>query len=593
MKHKILSIIAAAAAVLGAAACTDLLEQDKPVEIAMSIAVQPDSLEVKAEGDAVSFTFNAPDYWFASCPADWVTIDPASGKPGDATITVKAAQNTGLARSAMVTVTSKTQRGQFKIKQAAWPYSASAWSLSGTINGGSAVAMADQGDGLVWKAAKVAFHAGEAFKLKMGTVTLGLEGALSVADAAYIGKVKKDGSNIVLPENGYWDITLDLNNWTITAELADRFNWTMVGTINGSDWTEDFAMAADDAKLVWTATKIAYNPGEEFKFRMDGLDAFSLGLDGALAADAEAEDTFNGNLKSDGANITLPEEGYWTLTLNLNDNTLKAVLVERFPQVHEGVYWENDDPEGHGGVSWNGVYRFGLKGNDGNNECITTFPEEVWTKIKTKPFYLVFAPAGDWYQVQVTDGWWSANWNVIQPGNELLKDNGDGTLTLKIDFSGNADFVAGLDQKHLLFTGEGYTPLGLYPENTWENDDPEGHGAVSWSGQYRFGLEGNDGNNECITTFPQSIWDKLKTSTFYLTFAPGGDWYQVQVTTGWWSSNWKVLQPGDELLVDNGDGTLTATINVSDNADFVSLLDAQHLLFTGEGYTPLKIQLIR
>ena len=593
MKHKILSIIAAAAAVLGAAACTDLLEQDKPVEIAMSIAVQPDSLEVKAEGDAVSFTFNAPDYWFASCPVDWVTIDPASGKPGDATITVKAAQNTGLARSAMVTVTSKTQRGQFKIKQAAWPYSASAWSLSGTINGGSAVAMADQGDGLVWKAAKVAFHAGEAFKLKMGTVTLGLEGALSVADAAYIGKVKKDGSNIVLPENGYWDITLDLNNWTITAELADRFNWTMVGTINGSDWTEDFAMAADDAKLVWTATKIAYNPGEEFKFRMDGLDAFSLGLDGALAADAEAEDTFNGNLKSDGANITLPEEGYWTLTLNLNDNTLKAVLVERFPQVHEGVYWENDDPEGHGGVSWNGVYRFGLKGNDGNNECITTFPEEVWTKIKTKPFYLVFAPAGDWYQVQVTDGWWSANWNVIQPGNELLKDNGDGTLTLKIDFSGNADFVAGLDQKHLLFTGEGYTPLGLYPENTWENDDPEGHGAVSWSGQYRFGLEGNDGNNECITTFPQSIWDKLKTSTFYLTFAPGGDWYQVQVTTGWWSSNWKVLQPGDELLVDNGDGTLTATINVSDNADFVSLLDAQHLLFTGEGYTPLKIQLIR
>ena len=39
----------------------------------------------------------------------------------------------------------------------------------------------------------------------------------------------------------------------------------------------------------------------------------------------------------------------------------------------------------------------------------------------------------------------------------------------------------------------------------WENADPEGVGSVSWTGQYRFGLEGKDGNNECIATFPAEI----------------------------------------------------------------------------------------
>ena len=102
MKHSIIRFFAAAAAVLGAAACTDLMEQDKPVEVTMSIAVQPDSLEVKAEGDAVSFSFNAPDYWFASCPADWITIDPSSGKPGDNTITVKTNQGTMTKRFSVI-----------------------------------------------------------------------------------------------------------------------------------------------------------------------------------------------------------------------------------------------------------------------------------------------------------------------------------------------------------------------------------------------------------------------------------------------------------------------------------------------------------
>ena len=63
------------------------------------------------------------------------------------------------------------------------------------------------------------------------------------------------------------------------------------------------------------------------------------------------------------------------------------------------------------------------------------------------------------------------------------------------------------------------------------------------------------------------------------------------MTTGWWSGSWedKDFQPGnDDRLVDNGDGTWTLEINLSD-ASFLELMDEQHLLFTGDRFTPVKL----
>ena len=125
------------------------------------------------------------------------------------------------------------------------------------------------------------------------------------------------------------------------------------------------------------------------------------------------------------------------------------------------VFWENP---GAGGVSWNGTYRFGLEGNDGNNECIATFPEDIWNKIKSGPFYIELIPNADWFNVRVTNGWWDTSWNVGDVGanSERMIDNGDGTYHIEIDISGDADFLGTVDQKHILFTGEGYTPTKLY-----------------------------------------------------------------------------------------------------------------------------------
>ena len=49
----------------------------------------------------------------------------------------------------------------------------------------------------------------------------------------------------------------------------------------------------------------------------------------------------------------------------------------------------------------------------------------------------------------------------IMPGDKRLKDNGDGTWTLEINFSG--DPIQGyLDNQGFLLTGSDYTPLKLY-----------------------------------------------------------------------------------------------------------------------------------
>ena len=313
--------------------------------------------------------------------------------------------------------------------------------------------------------------------------------------------------------------------------------------------------------------------------------------------------TFVGYLLTyDGQRIALPELSYEPAADNGHYEIVKT------------TFWKNDDPEGHGSISWNGTYRFGLDGTDGNNECIATFPQEIWDIIKGGTFFLRYRPDGDSYQVRVTTGWWSTQWlgaeNDIAPWNmaERIIDNEDGTYSIEINFGD--DPIAGvIDVEHLLFTGSGYTPLELYSEEeiwidgpgdqevkvpVWTNDDPDGHGSISWNGTYRFGLDGTDGNNECIATFPQEVWDKLKTGTFYMRYRPDGDSYQIRVTTGWWSTQWlgadNDIAPWNmaERIIDNGDGTYYIEVNFGDDP-IVGSLDAEHLLFTGSGYTPLKL----
>lgn len=121
----------------------------------------------------------------------------------------------------------------------------------------------------------------------------------------------------------------------------------------------------------------------------------------------------------------------------------------------------------------------------------------------------------------------------------------------------------------------------------WENDGS--HGNISWGGDYRFAPESNPTGEE-IATIPQDIWDKMKSGPFYMLASINADWYNMRVTTGWWSVTWTGadIGKGDERIIDNGDGTFYIEFNF-DGDPIQDVLDAQHLLLTGEGYTPLQL----
>ncbi len=314
------------------------------------------------------------------------------------------------------------------------------------------------------------------------------------------------------------------------------------------------------------------------------------------------EGKFIGKLYTyDGREFLLPELSYKPASDGGHWETVKTVI------------WENDDPAGHGPANWNGTYRFAGEGFETGEE-IAIIPTETWEKMKSEPFYITFSH-DDWFQVRVVTGWWNCQWPFGKEDDftpnahtDMLIDNGDGTYSIEINLK-DTDLAASMDAEHLLFTGGGFTPLELYfsediwidggghseivKTSVWENPDPAGIGPANWNGTYRFAGEGFETGEE-IAIIPTETWEKMKSEPFYITFSHD-DWFQVRVVTGWWNCQWPFGKEDDftpnahtDMLIDNGDGTYSIEINLKDT-DLAASMDAEHLLFTGSGFTPLEI----
>ena len=121
-----------------------------------------------------------------------------------------------------------------------------------------------------------------------------------------------------------------------------------------------------------------------------------------------------------------------------------------------------------GNVNWSGTYRFAPESNATGEECYAV-PMDVWERLKTETFYATIK--GDNPTIYLTNGWWSCLYtnNYIMPGSELLDDNGDGTWTLSVNFEGDP-ILEMLDDRHLLFTGEGYSVENIYLKDATTGD---------------------------------------------------------------------------------------------------------------------------
>lgn len=122
------------------------------------------------------------------------------------------------------------------------------------------------------------------------------------------------------------------------------------------------------------------------------------------------------------------------------------------------VIWENDGTTG--APQWDYTYYFALEGKN-NGDALTTFPENIWNIIKNETFYMLLRGTNPY--IRIVDGWWRNTWlnQEFMPGSERLTENGDGTWTLEINFTGDP-ILDYLDESGLLITGSNYTLLKLY-----------------------------------------------------------------------------------------------------------------------------------
>ena len=126
----------------------------------------------------------------------------------------------------------------------------------------------------------------------------------------------------------------------------------------------------------------------------------------------------------------------------------------------------------------------------------------------------------------------------------------------------------------------------------WKNDGSVG--AAAWTGgsPYRFAMEGKDGLGECVAEIPAETWEKMKTTPFKVDIQPAGDWFQIRILDGWWkvgNNDANDITPDYEGIVDNGDGTFTFVVDLPSKPDLIPVLDDQHLLFAGDGFTILEM----
>ncbi|MBR5678372.1 MAG: hypothetical protein IKX20_09605, partial [Paludibacteraceae bacterium] len=149
---------------------------------------------------------------------------------------------------------------------------------------------------------------------------------------------------------------------------------------------------------------------------------------------------------------------------------------------------------------------------------------------------------------------------------------------------------------NIIINGGKISATGAHQEQRralWENDGS--HGTTEWTWEYRF-APSNHSTGEEITCIPEEDWEEyIKEGTIYLLAAVEESvGPNIRVTTGWWSAAYGGTDHNCNDMVK--DDPLTSKkileINIKEDGRLYDIIDEQHLLFTGQGYTPLELFVI-
>ena len=528
---KLRSILCGMLAMAAIAAC----EQPQP-EVTPALDLNKTAAAVAADGGAVEFEVTANVDWTADADQDWVSVDPQTGNGNAKVKATVAANETADARTAKVTVKADKLTKTLTITQEGKksegpgedpkPEPTVAWGMMGCFVDNlwsSDVPMTQEGEWIVAKGAQFteltfkirgngswddATNIGVAPGAERGVVN----GKVSVVTAEYSkANLGGDAADIKLNgEPGTYDVYFSFENLEVYVmeegykpgekepQNPDpvEITYTVVGTLNNINWNnaapeglmtaEGDYYVARNVPFVTAATLYGGADQIEFKIVETGTwTGYGRAEDAVYQANAEIPVKMSG----DNIMVTAAEGAYdvyfdktnlkvWVMAPGQTPGQGGETPVE---PVTEGVIWENDGTVG--ASSWDAsVYRFSIEGGDSQNECVAELPAAIWAGLKIAPFSVNFTPTpgAEWWQIRITDGWWSTGDQTgesdITMNTPDLVNNGDGTYTFQVDLTTDAAMLEAIDTKHLLFAGDAFTINKIYfgePENPGQGGGEE------------------------------------------------------------------------------------------------------------------------
>lgn len=353
------------------------------------------------------------------------------------------------------------------------------------------------------------------------------------------------------------------------------------------------------ARYTWRKGAWVMQSREEYSYDEEGRQTSRASYQEEIVK--ENPYVINLNFGNDPILDHIDEQG---LLFTGSNYTVDALYADQFVLGHDDIQyvpvWNNNGSLGE--INWSPFYRFSSQNNSTGEECYA-FPMETWNKIKEGTVRVnITCDDPSSAIIYITSGWWAPLYGgQTYIGTEIIQTDADGQKYLLINLKEEGNLINYIDERQLLFTGQGYTIesiclLGLASEITdadsqkkifWENDGT--HGEMAWTGEYRFGAAGSFYTEECIATFSAEDWELLKTQPFRVEIEKLADWVNIRLTTGWWSTNFMGMESLNDLIEQDPDGTYYVEINLQDDPDFLSYVDDQNLLFTGQDYRILRI----
>ena len=326
----------------------------------------------------------------------------------------------------------------------------SPWSVIGSFNSwGGDVEMVTNGTLHVAKA--IAFNAGTEWKFRKDASWDVNFGYVKGSGTQYVlgeeFEVAQDGDNIVVLEDGVYDLILDPENATakVIASIAvdqpeppapvDKPKmWSLIGTLDGSNWDKDFDMENVSGDK-WVIKNVAVKEADEFKLRGDHDWGKNYGGPEENDHSTIKEDDPYGVYKPEigtefaagGKNIRIGKEGAYNITFNYGDEP--TILIDEYKEFPDALYMVGQD---FGGWDW---------GSDGVVELIPVVHNPGWGAEAEGQFWTVryfkadsgfkFNSARDWNGNQF--GKLGTNEGFTNDNDENLHVPEDGLYLVHID----------------------------------------------------------------------------------------------------------------------------------------------------------------